>query len=273
MKRAVLFMILSMVILSGYSQRIYFCEKYTDSGEPIGPATKLTSPAEGGYIYILYQNGSSNVTADKLFIYVDKLATSDYVPFDVKEMTVDKTKTWSAYDYYFASVGDYRVVVKDQNMKELSKEYIQLVLKEEESTSSSSSSDDDWLDYDDPTSMFYYTYSTIEACVGIDSYTGVPNTVSKSFSIDRNLGGRIYFKVSNPSKDIHTDQFIVYINKNDASGVSQTFDTKYFTVTDPSRSWDYFIYDFYSDGDYSISIYTKDYVFINTLSINCSYKQ
>jgi hypothetical protein len=271
MKKAVLLSILSMIILAGYSQRIYFCENYTTSGEPIGPSTKLSSPAEGGYIYVLYQNGSANITADKLYIYVDKLATSDYVPFDVQEMTVDKTKNWAVYDYNFKTVGDYRVVVKDQNLKELSKEYIQLVPKEEESTSNSS--DDDWLDYDDPTSMFYYTYSTIEACVGIDSYTGTPNTVSTSFSIDRSLGGRIYFKVSNPGKDIHTDQLVVYINKNDASGVSQTFDTKYFTVTDSSRSWDYFIYDFYSDGDYTISVYTKDFVFINTLSINCSYKQ
>ena len=270
MKKVGLFIFFSVLILAGYPQRIYFCENYTQSGEPIGPSTKLSSPADGGFIYVLYQNGSSNITADKLYLYIDKLATSDYVPFDVKEFTVDKSKTWAIYDYKFASIGDYRVIVKDQNLKELSKEYIQLVLKDE--ATSSTSSDDDWLDYDDPTSMFYYTYSTIEACVGVDSYTGVPKTVSTSFSIDRNLGGRIYFKVSNPSKDIHTDQFIVYINKNDAAGTSQSFDTKYYTVTDPTRSWDYFFYDFYSDGDYSISIYTKDFVFINTLSINCSYK-
>ena len=271
MKRLSLIVFMSLVVLSGFSQRIYFCENHTQSGEPIGPSTKLSSPAEGGFIYVLYQNGSSNITADKLFLYIDKLATSDYVPFDVKEMTVDKTKNWAVYDYQFTSIGDYRAVVKDQNMKELSKEYIQLVLKETESTSSTDS-DDDWLDYDDPTSMFYYTYSTIEACVGIDSYSGVPNTVSASFSIDRNLGGRIYFKVSNPDKDIYTDQLIFYINKNDASGTSQTFDTKYYTVNDSSRSWDYFYYDFYSEGDYTISVYTKDFVFINTLSINCSYK-
>jgi hypothetical protein len=265
-----LFITLYVLVISAYSQRIYFCENYTQSGEPIGPSTKLSSPAEGDYIYVLYQNGSTNISADKLFIYIDKLATSDYVPFDVQEMTVDKTKNWAVYDYNFKTVGDYRVIVKDQNLKELSKEYIQLVPKEEESTSSVS--DDDWLDYDDPTSMFYYTYSTIEACAGIDSYTGTPNTVSTSFSIDRSLGGRIYFKVANPGKDIHTDQLIVYINKNDASGTSQAFDTKYYSITDPSRSWDYFFYDFYSEGDYSISVYTKDFVFINTLSINCSYK-
>jgi hypothetical protein len=270
MKRTALFIILLFAIFTSYSQRIYFCENYTQSGEPIGPSTKLSSPAIGGYIYVLYQNGSSNITAEKLFMYVDKLVTSDYIPFDVIEMTFDKTKNWAVYDYNFKTVGDYRVVVKDQNLKELSKEYIQLVLKEE---SSAGSYDDDWLDYDDPTSMFYYTYSTIEACVGIDSYTGVPKTVSKSFSIDRSNGGRIYFKVSNPDKDIYTDQLIVYINKTDASGVSQTFDTKYYTVASPSRSWDFFYYDFYSDGEYSISVYTKDFVFINTVSINCLYKQ
>ncbi len=270
MKKFALLFILSIALSAGYSQRIYFCENYTQSGEPIGPSNKVSSPAEGGFIYVLYQNGSSNITADKLLLYVDKLATTDYVPFDVKEMVVDKTKNWAVYDYQFASVGDYRFVIKDQNLKELTKEYIQLVLKEEESAASSA--DDDWLDYDDPTSMFYYTYSTIEACIGVDSNTGEPNTVSISFSIDRDLGGRIYFKVTNPEKDIHTDQFIVNINKNDASGTSQLFDTKYYTVNDPSRSWDYFYYDFYSDGDYSISVYSKDYVFINTLAINCSYK-
>jgi len=270
MKKAFLFILLSIVFQSGYSQRIYFCDNYTATGEPIGPSTKLTCPTEGGYIYILYQNGASNLATDKVFLYVDKLATSDYVPFDVKDIAADKTKNWVVYDYKFASPGEYRVVFKDANMKELAKDYVSLVPKEE--TETSSTSDDDYLDYDDPTSMFYYTYSTIEACVGIDAYTGVPNTVSTIFSIDRSLGGRITFKVSNPGKDIHTDQLIVYVNKNDASGVSQTFDTKYYTVSDPSRSWDSFYYDFYSEGDYSISVYTKDFVFINTLSINCSYK-
>jgi hypothetical protein len=40
MKRAVIFIIALLAILTGYSQRIYFCEKHTESGEPIGPSTK-----------------------------------------------------------------------------------------------------------------------------------------------------------------------------------------------------------------------------------------
>ena len=271
MRRVIWSVFLAMIVATGISQRIYFCENYTASGEPISPSSKLSCPAEGGYIYILYQNGSSNLTTDKLFMYVDKLATSDYVPFDVKDIDADQTKNWAVYDYKFVSTGDYRVIFKTKDLKELAKEYITLVPKE--TTSSSSSSDDDYLDYDDPSSMFYYTYSTIEACVGIDTYTGTPSTVSTSFSIDRSLGGRIYFKVSNPGKDIHTDQFVVYINKNDATGTAQAFDTKYLTVNNPSRSWDYFIYDFFTDGDYSVSVYTKDFVFINTLAFKCSYKQ
>lgn len=261
-----------MLMAAGLSaQRIYFCDNYTSSGEPIGANTKLSCPPEGGYVYILLNTGSSNIPTDKVYIYVDKLTTTDYVPFDVKDLSADITKNWVVYDYKFVSTGDYRVTIKDANMKELAKDYVTLVPKETGSTTSTEDEYDDYLDYDDPTSMFYYTYSTVEACVGVDTYSGTPNTVSTRFTIDRNLGGRVYFKVSNPGKDIHTDQFVVYINKNDAAGVSQTFDTKYYTVNNSSRSWDYFYYDFYSEGDYTISVYTKDFVFVNTTTINLSY--
>jgi hypothetical protein len=268
MKNSILISSILMLAFQLSAQRIYFCDNYTSSGEPIGANTKLTCPAEGGYVYVLLNNGSSNMPTDKVYLYVDKLTTSEYVPFDVKDISADKSKNWVVYDYKFASPGDYRITFKDANMKELAKDYVSLVPKETESTSTS---DDDYIDYDDPTSMFYYTYSTVEACVGIDTYSGTPNTVSTAFTIDRNLGGRIYFKINNPGKDIHTDQFVVYINKNDAAGVSQTFDTKYYSVNSSSRSWDYFYYDFYSDGDYTISVYTKDFVFINTTSINLTY--
>ncbi|MBM3435331.1 MAG: hypothetical protein FJY07_03830, partial [Bacteroidetes bacterium] len=202
MRNALLLFVFSLLASEMAAQRIYFCDNYTASGEPIGANTKLTCPAEGGYVYILFQNGSSNIPSDKIYMYVDKLATSDYAPFDVKDISADKTKNWLVYDYKFLTPGDYRVTFKDANMKELAKDFVSLVPKETESTTSG---EDDYLDYDDPTSMFYYTYSTVEACVGIDTYTGTPNTVSARFTIDRNLGGRIYFKVTNPDKDIHTD--------------------------------------------------------------------
>jgi hypothetical protein len=260
--------VLAMMFINAGAQRIYFCDNYTAAGEPIGANTKLSCPAEGGYIYILYQNGSLNMASNKVYLYVDKLATNDYVPYDVKDLDADQSKNWVVYDYHFVTPGDYRVTVKDPNMKELAKDYVSLVPKE---TTTTESTDDDYLDYDDPTSMFYYTYSTVEACVGVDAYTGTPNTVSARFTIDRSLGGRVYFKVSNPGKDMHTDEFVVYINKNNAAGESQAFDTKYYTVNSSSRAWDYFYYDFYSEGDYTISVYTKEFVFINTTTINLSY--
>lgn len=266
-KAAIILFIFVAGITYATAQRIYFCDNYTQSGEPIGSNTLRSCPPEGGFVYILFQNGADLIREDRLYLSVDKLSGDNYIPFDVKEVYPDKSKSWLVYDYNFINTGDYRVTVKNAQSKELAKDFIKLVPVENKSTTSSTGG----IDYDDPSSMFYYTYSTVIAAVGV-SETGFVTTQSTSFSIDRTLGGRIKFKVSNAGKALQTDRLIVYIDKKDASGNYVAQETKYFDVTNKYLDWTSFYIDFFASGDYNITVYSGSMVFINTVSINLSYK-
>ncbi|MCB0806394.1 MAG: hypothetical protein KDC05_11395 [Bacteroidales bacterium] len=262
--------LLLVFILAGsvlMAQRIYFCDNYTQNGEPIGPNTRVSCPAEGGYIYILYQNGGINLSSGDYLVSVDKLSGNSYVPFDVVSIKGDLSKNWFVYDYKFMTAGDYRITVKNPLMKEMVTDYLKLVSEETKSTSSGSS-----YNYDDPSSTFYYTYSKVEASTSINSSTGEIPAAYTSFTIDATLGGRITFKVTNNGKSLGTDKLIVYVDKKDESGKFNAFDTKYFDVTNKNATWATFYVDYYSKGEYNITVYSASMVFINSVTITLNYK-
>jgi hypothetical protein len=269
MKKLVsLAVVLFVFAISAYTQRIYFCDNYTVAGEPIGANTKVSCPEEGGYIYILYQNGSSNLQSGNYYIHVDKLSGETYVPFDVKTVVSDPLKNWFVYDYKFLTAGDYRVTVKNPSQSEMTKDYLSLVATESSSTTSSNTG----INFDDPSSTFYYTYSKVEATTSVNETTGDIPAAYESFTIDAAAGGRIYFKVTNNGKALGTDKFTVYIDKKDDSGEYKAHDTKIYDLSNKNSTWAYFYYDFYTKGDYSITVYSSLMTFINTSKITLYYK-
>jgi hypothetical protein len=256
--------LLNVIILQG--QRVYFCDNYTQTGEPIGTQSRVLCPPEGGYIYILFQNGQEKLMSGNYFLNIEKLSGESYVPFDVKSVTAETTKNWFVYDYQFLTSGNYKVTVKNPSANEVTFEYITLVPDE--------SSGNSFTDiYDDPTSTFYYTYSKVEATTTINSSNGEISGPYTSFSIDKSLGGRIHFKVTNDGKSMGTDQFTVYVDKKNDAGQFDAFDSKYFTLTNKNATWEKFYLDFYTSGEYSISVYSSAKVLINTVTITLTYKQ
>ena len=70
-KLSILLALLTLLYVGSFSQRIYFCANYTASGEPISTGTVWNITAEGGYIYILYQQGSSEMP-NTINFYINK---------------------------------------------------------------------------------------------------------------------------------------------------------------------------------------------------------
>jgi hypothetical protein len=267
MKKAISYIGIFLIGLTTLSaQRIYFCDNYTAGGEPVGTNSKVSCPAEGGYIYILYQNGVNNLTTGNYLIHVEKLSGDNYIPFDVKSVAADPLKTWFVYDYKFLTAGDYKITVKTPSVIAMATDYLTLIAAESSSGSSATNN------FDDPSSTFYYTYSSIEATTSINASTGLTAGAYTSFNIDPSLGGRIYFKVSNSGKAIGTDKLSVYVDKKDASGTSHVFDTKIYDLSNKNSSWGQFYYDFYSNGEYIITVYSGAMTFINTITITLNYK-
>lgn len=249
------------ISLSSTAQKIYFCENYTSDGEPIGSGNVWNINPDGGMVYILYQNGTTAINQDNLYLYIDKLSNDSYVPMDVKTLTPDKYKTWYVYDCAFYSKGDYKITIKDANYKELAKEFVTIKLKESTTTSSSLGAEDD---YD------YYTYSSITTGTGINTATGVLENPTSTFLIDTQNGSYVIFKVDNAGQEIGTDELIVDIwRKNDKGSYDAFVETKYYTIT-PTFDWAYFKYSFFTPGEYKFSVYNKNSNWINTayLTVN-----
>jgi hypothetical protein len=264
-KQIILFTASVFILINLNAQRVYFCDSYTSTGEPIGSNTKVSCPADGGYIYFLYQNGSTNLSQGSYHIYVDKLSEETYLPFDVKAVEADPSKKWFAYDYNFRTAGDYRITIKNPALADMIREYLTLI--PEQSTGSSYSGI-----FDDPESIFYYTYSTIEATVSVNASTGQTGGSFESFNIDREQGGRIFFKLSNGDKAVNTQSLNVFVEKMDTGGTAQAFDNKTYPVQNQNSAWTYFSFDFFEPGKFTLNVYSADMVFINSINITVNYK-
>lgn len=92
-----------------------------------------------------------------------------------------------------------------------------------------------------------------------------------SFSIDRNLGGKIWLYVDNYPSVINTNQVFLIIDKLDSNGVYTKYKDKVFDI-DGTYSNSYFSYFFTEHGKYRISLYSKEMKFINTKNIELSYR-
>jgi hypothetical protein len=259
--------VLFLAISSGVSaQKIYFCENYTNDGDPIGSGSVWNISPDGGKVYVLYQNGATSINQDKLYLYIDKLADDAYVSMDVKTLTPDKTKSWYVYDCTFYSKGDYKITIKDANYKELAKEFVTIKFKDATTTTTTTTDTDPTESYD------YYTYSSVKTGTSINASTGLLDGESESFLIDTQNGSYIIFKVDNDGKEMGSDELIVDIwRKNSKGDYDEFVETKNYTIVS-TYDWVYFKYTFYNPGDYKFSIYNKDSNWINTAYVTIKKK-
>ncbi len=253
-------LIFLLISINAKAQKIYFCEDYTTDGDPIGAGAVWNIKPEGGLVYVLYQNGSTKINQDKLYLYIDKLTDSKYTYVDVKTLTPDKTKTWYVYDCAFYDKGDYRITIKDAQYKELAKEYTTIKFK----TTTTET---------DPTSEYdYYLYSSVKTGTGINSSTGVLEDEATSFLIDTQKGSYIVFKIDNGTKKIGSEGLIVDIwRKNPKGDYDEFIETKEYDI-ESTYSWVYFKYTFYNPGDYKFSVYNKNSNWINTAYVTIKKK-
>lgn len=76
-------------------------------------------------------------------------------------------------------------------------------------------------------------------------------------------GGFIFVVADNNPSALNTDQIIVDIWRKKGSQYDDFVETKRYNITS-TLDYTYFKYSFFEKGDYKISVYTKDQVWINT---------
>ena len=257
MKKILILLMLVIFSIGAFSQRIYFCANYTESGDPISAGTVWNITADGGYVYILFQKNSSADMPKTVNFYINKLSGSDYVSFDVKAVTPESKKSFALLDYKFLTAGSYQVIAKDDKLRELTKEYVTINNKETTTTTTTT----DNTTTSSSGALDYYSASSITSGTSIDD-NGIVTGTSEYYNIPAE-GAYVIYKVDNSGKSLNTEQLIVDVYKKNDAGTYDFYETKNYDIKS-TLDWIYFKYTFYAAGDYKFSIYNKAWKFIIT---------
>ena len=261
MKKKILLLLVAIVVSATiYAQkRIYFCDDYTQAGEPVGTSNVWSIKPTGGNVYMLYKNDGVNITTSSIYVYIDKLTGSDYKEFATKTLVPDKYKSWVIYDFKFTEAGEYKVSFLDASSNPLATEYATIKVKEEVASTASAASTKLTSDY--------YTEAKVVFCESVDD-NGSAVTASSEFNISRSDGGYTYVLIDH-IKPLKTTELIVDIWKGD--DYKDFVETKRFTVEEPWQ-WTDFKYSFTTAGKYKFMVYNKDEVFVQSGYVVIKYK-
>lgn len=278
MKKVVLFPILLLGFLTlGFGQSsksVVLCEDYSTSGVPSGVYDSWDINADGGYVYVLYRNGSSKIKGE-LSLWVDKKDEDGYyTAWSTLDFDVDNSKTWAVYDYLLEEDGEYKFSVMDEKGNLLAETEATVQYKDGEEPSNndddedeavkedeSDDDDDDAFDkYDEdgnPTT-WYYEDSYIEFAKNIDS-DGIAEDASEEWSYSS--GGTTLYILYTDEVEIKTDEVHVEIyGGKDYSELIEEYDV----TVEPDWGWFKFKQTFKKKGNYSVSIYNEDDIFMNS---------
>lgn len=255
-KKNIFLFVVFLITSSAFAQkRIYFCEGYTPTGEPIGTSNIWNIRSTGGKVYILYKNDSMNINTSAIFFFIDKREGKEYKEFFTKNLTPDKNKNWIFYDFKFTESGEYKVLFIDAAGTTLATEYVTIKFKTDDFVTETTLSSD------------YYTKAKVIFCESVDE-NGDTQTMLSTFKIPRNDGGFAHVLI-NHVKPLKTTELIVDIWKGD--DYKKFVETKRMTVEE-NWEWADFQYTFTKEGKYKFVVHNKDEVYIQTGYISIAYQ-
>ncbi len=99
---------LCLVSFSLSAQKIYFCRGYSETGEPKGSADTWAFSEKGIEVVLLYNNGKTTFGFATIFFLVEEKTTKETEKI---EMKVSQSRNWEAKKYTFKKAGEYTVSV------------------------------------------------------------------------------------------------------------------------------------------------------------------
>ncbi len=220
------------------SKSIVLCESYDKAGIPSGINNSWVINKDGGYIYILYRNGTATMKSP-VSLYIDKEnSKGEYVAYDTKEFDVTGAPKWSVFDMKFTEPGKYKVAAVNQNGTELAVSYCTISYKDAPVTTT--------------TTTNKTSTTTGKKIVLCDSYdvNGKASGIYSIWNIKED-GGYVYVLYDNNGKAIKNTLWL-YVDKKNAAGEYVPFDTKTFENTN-GKTWAVYDFQFKESGEYKIS--------------------
>lgn len=223
---------LCLAALTIRAQQVSFCSSYSDNGVPKDPSTSWKLGKNGGYIYIIYAGKGKHIKSKSLNIYILKQNNTAYMPYEKKLVPVRSTKNWAVLDYQFIEPGNYEVVVKDYNNKELASNHLSIHMPNEERMHASG---------------YYHAVTRFSKVVD-----GVPADSGTVLA-----AGQVEILVVN-NKSLATDSITIDIFKKgyQTEKYSIYVATKVLVIQDSDRLFRFY-YSFDQSGQYKVSAYNR----------------
>lgn len=242
------------------AQQIYFCQSYSEKGEPIGASNKWQINPKGGYVYILYDNENGNLERGTYYLMVDKKTNEVFEAFDSKSIKLNEEKDWLAYNYIFNEAGIYNVYFIGPGQKRLSEETVEISVQGE-------SISDNVIPERNVKTSNYYDDIRMYFCEWVINER--PMNPKQKTSLKQKDGW--IFLYLNLNAPINSDKLIVEVWRKKFASLShdEYIETKEFALT-PQWTYSFLRYQFKEPGDYKFNIYTDKDVLIGSRYIKVS---
>jgi hypothetical protein len=241
--------------------KIIFCEE-VESNEPVNESTSFIIPSSGGSLTVQVNNGSKPLKTTQMIVDIYKIPAggNDYTEF-VETKNYDIKETWNKpyFEYTFSGVGEYKFYVYNADEVFINSGTVTMKLKGSTTTTTNTRSNPR-SGGDAPVDTYYYSNSKVIFCE--DVVNNEPSNASTEFTIPK-AGAYLTVQVDN-GKALKTTQLVVDIYKKPkgSSDYTEFVETKRYDI---EEHWNrpYFTYTFYSGGEYKLSVYNADEVWIN----------
>lgn len=257
---------LKILIILGFfstivlSQQIYFCQSYSEDGEPIGTSNKWQINPKGGYVYILYENKKKNLGNGTYYLVIDKETDGEFEAFDSKSIKLNEEKDWLVYNYVFKEAGTYKIYFLTPGKKRLAEKTVEISLQEEflsenvipERNVKQSS-------YYEDIKMYFCEWVLNERPMNAKQATRLSQKDGWIF---------LYINLNSP---LNTKKLVVEVWRKKFSSLThdEYIETKEFAIT-PEWTYSFFRYQFTEPGDYKFNIYTDKDILIGSRYIKVS---
>jgi|GEM_PF-2662868 len=295
MKNITLVLLLFFFSISVSAQKIYFCKGYSDTGEPKGVSDNWTFDNKATEVYFLYNNGKTTFDFASVFFLVENKSngTSDKVEFKVAQ-----NRNWDAMKYTFKEAGQYIVsalgnenkllaiaeikvgeiktkeVVKEEIKKtetevkdvKKEKEVVQVEVKKEEPKEIIAEKKAGQVDIKEVKDVLYYDELKVTFCEQMKG--GEIINPKNDFKMSE-LGAYVEVVLQN-TKPMNTDIINVDIWKKDDGGTYNEYAGDKQIKLNKKNKQVNFHYSFFKPGEYKISFFNNDNVWMTTGYVSIS---
>ena len=240
-----------LVLLSSLNaQEIYFCNSYSEEGNPIDARNVWSIKPWGSDIYVLFDNEGSPIDENLNFMFIDRYIDGSYRPLDSKAINVKSGATWFAYNYKFVDPGKYKVYFVDRNKKQIASGTVTIQME------------NDFISNNNGATSLYYDGVKIKFCQQVIAGRPVNEIESGSLNENDSLEVSVFLQ---HNASLNTDVIKVDIWEKETRSIEyeKFIESKKFKI---QSSWQYafFKYDFTKPGDFKFNIYNQNDVLITS---------